>query len=237
MQKRPGFSPDELKARYDVESITEDEWHSHSGQRTSQILGEYLSLSKARSRLLLNAGAGVHRLQMAPWEEIAVDLFEAPLHSHQKATCASIERLPFLAPKFGAVICVGEVLGYCDPAQAIAEFARVLEHEGVLICDFGNTHSIRYWFTSTYGRSADLITDSYNGTPERIWVYSPDYIKSVLASCGFEIIVTLGTHLWSALGRKLGVSPGAAVRFQINLEWLRLPTSWADILTVVAVRP
>jgi SAM-dependent methyltransferase len=236
MERRPGFTTDELKARYDVESITEDEWHSYSGHRTASIVARYLPSSKAQSKLLLNAGSGVYQVRILPWEEISVDLFSRPMQSHSRTVCANIEMLPFPAHKFGAVVCVGEVLGYCDPARALAEFARVTEIGGILICDFGSTRSIRHWFTSSYRRAADLIMDSYNGSPERIWVYDPDYILSVLKSSGFEIKRIIGVHTWSALGRKIGTSPRRAVQWQTYLEWLPLPESWADVMTVVAVR-
>lgn len=236
MLQRPGFSRDELKARYDIESITEDEWHSHCAQESREILREFLSVSKAPTKLLLNAGAGVHELKISGWLETSVDLFEAPLRTHQKAICASVENLPFGPGKFGAVVCIGEVLGYCDPARAIAEFSRVLASEGVLICDFGNSHSIRHWFTSASRRAAHLIVDTYNGTSERIWIYSPDYIKSILAGYGFGITRVIGTHIWSAAGRKVGMSPAAAVRWQTHIKWLPLAPSWADVTTIVAVR-
>lgn len=236
MEVRPGFEPDQLRARYDVENISEDAWHSYSGARTAKILTRYLPMSGAKSRSLLNAGSGVHQVRMPPWQEVSVDLFSRPIRSHSKFVCANIEQLPFAANEFGAVVCVGEVLGYCDPARALAEFARVVEQGGVLICDFGNTRSIRYWLTPTYRRAADLTTDSYNGTPERIWVYEPSYILSLLESSGFEIKRTIGTHTWSALWRRLGASSQRAVRWQTLLEWIPVPESFSDVMTVVAVR-
>jgi ubiquinone/menaquinone biosynthesis C-methylase UbiE len=109
------------------------------------------------------------------WDEISVDLFTTPLRSQKLSVCANIQVLPFKADTFGCVVCVGEVLAYCDPAQAISELARVLASSGLLICDFGSTTSARYAFTHLYGRAADIVTDHYNGSPEKIWVYSPQY--------------------------------------------------------------
>src|SRR5437588_1470584 len=113
MELRPGFTRKELEARYNVDSLTEDEWHAYSGRKTAEIVASHLSLSRGSSRLLLNAGAGVHELNLPPWEEICVDLFAAPLRRHKKAICADIGKLPFAVAQFGAVVCVGEVLGYC----------------------------------------------------------------------------------------------------------------------------
>jgi ubiquinone/menaquinone biosynthesis C-methylase UbiE len=167
---------------------------------------------------------------------MAVDLFEAPIRRQQHFVRASIEELPFPSKMFGAVVCVGEVLGYCDPSKALAEFARLLTPSGVLICDFGNTRSFRYWLKQQHGRAADLLKDEYNGTPEPIWVYDPRYISSLLASFGFSVESVYGTHTWSALARRIGFTARLATSIQRHLEWLHLPPGWADITTIAAVR-
>ena len=236
MERRPGFAPEELKPRYDVETIVEDAWHAYSGQETARILADNLPLAKAQSKLLLNAGAGIYQIRIPPWEEVSVDLFPTPLRGHPRSVCATVEQLPFPAAEFGAIVCVGEVLGYCDPARAIAEFSRVLAPRGLLICDFGNSGSARHWFTPAHSRTADMIVDMYNGTPERIWVYDPAYIQSVLRSCGFEVLRTIGTHTWSAVGRKLGLPTSKALGLQSWLRWLPFPTAFADLTTIAAVR-
>src|SRR5208337_3242994 len=147
----------------------------------------------------------------------------APIRDRKYALCASVEALPFRSSTFGAIVCVGEVLAYCDPAAAITEFARVLAPSGTLICDFGSSRSIRYWFRTSYGRAADLVTDHYNGTPERTWVYDPAYVSSLLVKAGFHVKVSLGTHTWSAFARRLGASMPTAMLVQQYLEWLRFP--------------
>jgi hypothetical protein len=109
---------------------------------------------------------------------------------------------------------VGEVLGYCDPVSAIQEFSRVLAPAGLLICDFGSSLSTKRRFTESFGRAADLIVDHYNGSPEQIWIYHPDYICAALESSGFKIKKVFGTHTWSALARRFGVSIGLAIKME-----------------------
>jgi Methyltransferase domain len=237
VETRPGsILDDHLESHYDVETIIDDEWRSYSRQKTAAIIADYLPLSRAPSRRLLNAGAIVHGLNIPSWDEVCVDLFVAPLRKNRSGICADIENLPFAVGEFGAVVCVGEVLGYCDPARAIAELARVLAPSGVLICDFANSRSFRYWLTRAYRRAADMIKDSNNGSTECIWVYDPDYVQSVLRSSGFAVRHVLGTHSWSALSRRFGASPQAAVRLQKMLDRLPQPASHADVTTIVAVR-
>ena len=233
---RPGFERHALKPRYDVPSIQEDAWHCYSGQRTTEIVSQALAQSDTRCNRLLNAGSGCHRLQFASWEEVAIDLFPIPLLTHPLAVCASIERLPFQSESFGAAVCVGEVLAYCDPAQALKELARVLTPRGVLICDFGSSRSFKYRFTHSFGRAADLVVDSYNGLPENIWIYDPRYVKSVLEDLGLEISLEIGIHGWSAAARRLGLSPLLSVTIERYLRWAPLPASCSDIMTFVARR-
>jgi SAM-dependent methyltransferase len=232
----PGFKREELSKRYDVTTINEDIWHEYSGERTAQIITHYLPELHAPSKLLLNAGAGIYELNLSGWEEVSLDLFPGPLRNRSRAVCASVEALPFREHLFGAIVCVGEVLAYCDPARAIAEFARVLAPSGVLICDFGNSRSFRYWLRSQYGRAADMVTDSYNEAPERIWIYDPQYLLSLLNSSGFSVLARLGTHTWSGLARRVGASIPLSVAIQRRLERLPLPKARADLMTIVAVR-
>jgi hypothetical protein len=119
----PGFKRDDLRNRYDVSAIEEDDWHTYSGRRTSEFLTKQLALLGASANRLLNAGAGVYGNTTGQSSEISVDLFSTPMKGRKNAVCASIEKLPFSDGSFSCVLCVGEVLAYCDPAAAFAEFA------------------------------------------------------------------------------------------------------------------
>jgi SAM-dependent methyltransferase len=233
---RPGFRRDQLRARYDVQHISEDLWHAYSGERTSQIVREYLRGDPHASCWLLNAGAGIYRLASSDWQEVPLDLFAAPLVGRPWAVCSSVERLPFAGQCFGSVVCVGEVLAYCDPATAFVEFARVLAPGGLLICDFGSTRSFRQWFKKPYGRAADLVVDHYNGAPENTWIYDPSYIHSLLERSGFVVRSRVGTHAWSALARRLGLSATIAMHAQRRLESFKVLEGFSDLMTYVACR-
>ena len=232
-----GFKREDLTNRYDVSCIQEDEWHAYTEETTRKICRRYLAGHRSTSDRLLNAGCGGSSVRVVGWEEIPLDLFLNPLERRNLAICANIEKLPFAHNVFGATICTGEVLGYCDPRPALAELSRVTREGGILICDFGNTRSAKHWFTPTYARAAEVVTDSYNGTPERIWIYSADYIHEVLIAVGFRILKSTATHTWSAIFRRAGGSPRNAVCIERCLKWLPLlPARWGDLLTVVAVK-
>ena len=231
----PGFEKANLTERYDVESMSEDEWHSYTSDRTVQLLKETFHFH-GTPPLCLNAGSGVYALRLNSWKEIPLDLFVKPVRRRHYAVCATVEALPFRVGSFGGVVCTGEVLAYCDPSAAIVEFARVLAPMGTLLCDFGNSRSFRYWLKPPFGRAADQVTDYYNGSPEKIWIYHPGYVESLLSSAGFSIQRKIGAHTWSALARRLGLSMACSVRLQRAMEWFSLPTGWSDVLTIIAVR-
>ena len=233
---RIGFEKDELRSRYDVQAFAEDSWHLFCGQRMREIVQSVLSSRKLELGRVLNAGCGVYSLGLAGWSEVAVDLFESPLNGRQDAVCADLRSLPFDCSSFQAVVCVGEVIGYCDPQLVFPEFNRVLQGSGVLICDFGSSTSLRHLRRSSYGRQADLIVDTYNGSDEKVWIYHPEFIRRLLKHSGFSVSGEFGTHTWSALARSFGISPSTATVIERRLGWLRLARHNSDVVTIVAVK-
>jgi SAM-dependent methyltransferase len=233
---RPGFDPHELASRYDVNCFSEDDWHTYSGRRTAKLLSRHLKRNKTLPERLLNAGSGVYDIGIPGWAETAVDLFDSPIQGRQNAIKGNIEHLQFGGGTFGAVVCVGEVLGYCDPQKVIFEFSRVLVPGGILVCDFASSRSFRRWFRREFGRIADLVQDEYNGSAEPVWIYDPRFILRLLRSSGFFVERVYGSHTWSAIARGLGVHARSATHFQCLLDWVPLPSNWADVTTIFAVR-
>lgn len=231
-----GFPRRDLRHRYDVTWIEEDAWHTHSGETTSRLVARVLDTPNSASEYLLNAGAGVYRLAHHAWREIELDLFDAPLRRRPMAVCGSVEILPFARSTFGAVVCVGEVLAYCDPATAIAEFSRVLVNDGALVIDFRTSRSPRYWFRKEYGRAADIIVDDYNGRPERTWIYDVHYVRRLLERSGFTVRQVVGVHKWSSIAMRLNAPASLALRLEQGLRQLPLPNRLADLVTIVASR-
>lgn len=232
----PGFARDELRKRYDVASLQEDEWHSFEDNGRRLFIGSELPSPKVGKCYLLNAGAGVHILDLKGWEVVSVDLFSKPLLRQPLGVCASVTNLPFASRSFRAVICLGEVLGYCDPVSALAEFARILASEGILILDFASTRSFRYWFSAAYGRAADLVSVDYNGELEKIWIYDPKYIRSLLVKSGFSITREDGVCGWAALLQRSGLRTATALRAETYLQKFARLLTWSDLIILAARR-
>ncbi len=232
-----GFRRRDLESRYDVVSIQEDAWHSYSGRRSAELIRQCIGSDRTGSlRNLLNAGSGVYGLSLTGWRETALDLFVSPLLNRSDVVCGSVESLPFREASFEAVVCVGEVLSYCDPARAISEFSRVLRPTGRLMIDFGSSTSSRLWFRRSYGRAADIISTEYNGSPERTWVYAPEYIGSLLRNARFTEVARYGTHSWAALIQRISKSQRFGLELGRRLGRLPFPAGAADLMTILAVR-
>lgn len=229
-----GFKKGDLRPRYDVDRIDEDEWHTYEGERVLALMVKYLPDSNPLSVWLVNAGAGVYRIGLGKWREIAMDLFTTPIEGRQYAVCGNIERLPFQPHSLGAIVCVGEVLGYCDPAKVLAGFAQALVPSGYLIFDFSSSRSPRYWFREPYAKAANLVTDIYNGTPEKTWVYSPEYVEGILSTLGFSISSRTAINTWSSLAKRFQAGNSTALFIERKLKWLPPPATWADLMMIVA---
>lgn len=231
----PRFSRRQLSARYDVSNVTEDAWHSYSDQVTAKILKRYLSsLSNCPGNWVLNAGSGTTTLPLNLDYEVSLDLFPAPITGKPFPVSADILQLPFERELFAAAVCVGEVLAYCDPANAFAEFSRVLKRGGRLICDFGSTRSWRHLLRPTYGQAAIQLRTEYNEAPELTWVYDPGYIRHRLRRMGFAIRAAHSTHTWSGLARRLGLSTTLALELERALNPNHPDSGFGETITIVA---
>jgi SAM-dependent methyltransferase len=231
-----GFSRSELEARYDVDQMSEDVWHHHSAVRTKDFIKSQLPIAGPEWRSLLNAGAGVYEIDAEDYSQTFLDLFVTPILQRKRAVCGSVEQMPFEDASFDVAVCVGEVLSYCDPARAIAEFARVLRPSGIFIFDYSSSRSARHWLKSTHGRAADIFIDEYNGTAERVWVYGPDYISSLLRQNSFDVRAEQATHCWSAVLRRTGLPLRAAVFLEKLVGRYVRPKRFSDLITIAAVK-
>ncbi|MEF2074439.1 class I SAM-dependent methyltransferase [Consotaella aegiceratis] len=228
-----------LKCRYDVSKIEEDDWHRSTEIYTNKIIE--LSVKKLAEKLqkcpmVLNAGCGSTQLDLEFSFEICLDIFMSPLYNRDFAVCGSAEMLPLKNESVDLVICVGEVIAYCDPSRFIKEAYRVLSKGGFLVFDFCSTNSFRFYFTKTYGRMADIVCVEYNNAPERTWVYSPSYMREITSRAGFIDISVSGTHGWSALLQRFGLRTGPCLLFQKILRHIS-PAGHNDIITMIAEKP
>lgn len=223
-----------MARRYDVPEFGEDEWHKHCGERTRLLIARWLPAPGPEWRMMLNAGPGVYDVEAAGYEQYLLDLFTLPLKGRPQAVCGRIEQMPFTDGAFDVVVCVGEVIAYCDPARAFTEFNRVLREGGLLIFDYPSSRSPRHWFTERFGRSADIFRDEYNETEEPIWIYSPAYIKTLLDRNSFKVGARAGTHLLSSAAKRAQMPFNALAKLERRFHLMGRAVALADVITVAA---
>jgi SAM-dependent methyltransferase len=210
-----GFRPEDIAERYDVSEVTEDSWHKYSTNKTYASMQKWIDNRPVNpEQLVLNAGSGVYRLDWNNWTEIRLDLFPSPLEGDPSSVCGDLCRLEFKDNMFDAVVCVGEVLSYCNPSTVFSEIKRILKIGGIFIFDYGSTKSARHWFTKGYGRAADLVVVPYNGSPEKVWIYHPKYIEGILTDNDFYVKDVIGIHFWSCLLKKISIPTAVALKIE-----------------------
>lgn len=161
---------------------------------------------------MLNAGSGDKDYNIVGRVH-CVDIAEERIKDKPLFTVASIEDMPFEDKSFDGIVCVGSVLNYCDAVAAISELSRVLRSKGKMLLEFESNCSYEYKGTSSYAANADLVITSYYGQPHKIWLFSPQYIKSLLYQNGFKILTKEYFHILSTFAYSHGKSEVEAARY------------------------
>lgn len=226
-----------LSRRYDVSSMVEDAWHSDTDRTTRAFVRRTLdSVPVQRRGVIINAGCGVYELNAPGWTEVSIDQFCSPMQRRDRAICGDVHRIPIGSGRASAVVCVGEVLAYCEPATVVQEFARILTCSGILIVDHRSTRSPKYWGTPVWRRAADIVIDQYNGSDERTWVYDPSYIHGLLLTAGFQLQAQADTHGVAAIIRRASAPVAVALAIDRLLAPIAGRLLPGDLVTTIAVR-
>ncbi|MEC0232714.1 class I SAM-dependent methyltransferase [Paenibacillus alba] len=199
-----------------------DKWHRY----TRKVIEKYIHQTISTENLLpndmkiLNAGSAGEEYSVQG-EHYHVDIAQERIKHRPNSFVTSIENLPFSDNFFDICICVGSVINYCNDAlQAISEFSRVLKSNGLLILEFDSSNSFEYLFTPAFSQSAHIIKTFYDGTEQRIWVYSNDYIENLLKTANFTMKNTKNFHIASSLFYKLTSLSNISSKFSFLDKWL-----------------
>lgn len=190
---------------------SDDHWHLWSKQQIEHYLH---SLVFQSTDYVLNAGSGGNAYGIV-CNMVHVDIAEQKLTGIPNAIISSVEKMPIDDAVFDAAICVGSVINYCDAAASIAEFARVLKENGTLVLEFENSSGYEYKGSSAYCRSATVVTVKFQGQDHTQWLYSLQYIKSLLAANGFVIDDIFPYQIMSSLALKYLKKEAVAVKYAI----------------------
>ncbi len=212
-----GIDEEQIKNFYEhVADVwpTDDKWHAYS---RNQIHDFVLKHKFSTGRYILNAGSGGSTYGLTN-KMHHIDVVKSKIEHFEFYTVSKVGNMPFDDGEFSDSICVGSVINYCDAAQAIHELSRVTARGGSLILEFESSWGYEHFLKSPYKSDAGVATLRYQGEKQRMWVYSPEYIQSVLRSCGFLVTCKHAFHYLSGMHYRLYEDENKAATWAV-FDW------------------
>jgi ubiquinone/menaquinone biosynthesis C-methylase UbiE len=116
-----------------------DRWSLHTKRNIASFVGQFI---EADHQTILNAGCGDNEYALSSRLAcVNLDISMRQCRKLEHAVVADVEALPFPDGCFQAAICVGAVLNYAEPYEAIPELIRVTRPHGLILIDFETTHT------------------------------------------------------------------------------------------------
>ena len=178
---------------------TNDKWYEYTYKEILTYLKTFEKEHNInKNTLIINAGSAGNTYGITG-EHYHIDISEKHLLNVPNSVVGSIENMPFTDSYFDVCICVGSVINYCDAFCSLGEIYRVLKPKGLLVLDFDQSKSFEYFGTKYYSENAEIVETFNSGFKDRTWIYSENYIDSVLKSCNFKTLKKHHYHCLSAL--------------------------------------
>lgn len=171
-----------------------DEWHKYSKETIHNYLSKF---QIAQNSVVLNAGSGGNDYNLL-CDMYHIDVAANKIQHLPKHLVSSVENIPLPSNLFEHIICVGSVINYTDAVATIAEFSRLIQHNGQLILEFESSWGFEHLGTDAFKKSAALVNLKYNDEAHPQWIYSYNYIRKILISYGFKIHAVDRFHIFSA---------------------------------------
>jgi SAM-dependent methyltransferase len=193
----------------------EDRWHRHTHDSILAAVHRMTRALKLANKSLLNLGSGGNEYALDPRLHIQLDLADRHLPQKGLSIVGSAELLPLATHSLDFVLCVGAVLNYCDAAAVICEIARVLKPGGALLLEFESSRSGEYLGRPEFGKAGVFVTTTFQGGPESLWLYNPEYIVGLLKAVDIELIYDEGFHAATAIAFRLFKNEDFAMHFAL----------------------
>lgn len=188
-----------------------DRWSRHTSTNLAALIAEFATISEGKR--ILNVGSHGNSYGLHADNQIHLDIAEPSMTGVALAVVGDAETLPFGNEVFDFTLCVGSVINYCSAAAAIAEMGRTLKKSGRLLLEFETSDSLEFMLTPDIGKDVALVRTFYNRMPDRLYVYSCNYISAALRANKMEIDQVRRFHLLSPLAYRLTRSERVASRF------------------------
>lgn len=177
-----------------------DHWHLITYRRLENFIATLpFHFPDIFQGTILNAGSGGNSYGIISEKMIHLDIAETHISHFPNSIISSIEGIPLENKSIDTIICIGSVLNYSDAFRSLNEFSRIVKTNGYLILDFEPSDSFEYLFTDSFSKSAAIIDTFFDGKKEKIWIYSEDYILSILNREKLSIIHEGRVHRLSPL--------------------------------------
>lgn len=182
---------DELEVRKKYNSAAEiwpkdDKWHLYTHSRIAKYINRFnLQRHIGNDAVILNAGSGGVTYGLPSENMIHIDVADEKINKYPKYIVGSVEQIDLPNDSVDVCICVGSVLNYCDASKVIGELNRITKPGGLLVLEFESSASFDLKGNPAYDTDASLIETFYDHKREVIWVYSMQYVTSLLKANRF----------------------------------------------------
>jgi SAM-dependent methyltransferase len=199
-----------------------DAWSTHTRRSITKVIDRFVD---ERYRTILNAGCGNNDYGLSKWAScINLDLSLQQCRRIKSAVVADVESIPFGENFFDATMCVGAVLNYVEPYDAIPELARVTRPGGLILVDFETTNSAELLFTGHWAKRVGVIERSYAGRSDKTFLFSSHHIRTILEQNQICITATHYYHLTTAVWHRAFSNSRLPSMILPTDEWLnRIP--------------
>ncbi|WJM10687.1 MULTISPECIES: methyltransferase domain-containing protein [Paenibacillus] len=197
---------EEIKSFYDShEDIWPegDNWHQYTKNQLIKYVNKYMNKIRANTSFkVLNAGSGGSTYDLDQ-EMYHLDLTDKHISKFINHAVGSVENIPYEENMFDVVICVGSVLNYCNASTCVREFSKVVSTKGYLILEFESSWSMEFYKTPIHKKNVGMAITKYFDSEHKLWVYSNQYIQTLLKEHNFKIINSRRFHILSSFAYRL----------------------------------
>lgn len=192
------------KAAYDATDVIwpeSDSWSTHTRDFIRTVLGKNIPVPK---RLVLNAGCGGNDYGILRFSDcVNLDISSQQCSQSNWPLVGDVEALPFPDECFDLIICVGAVINYCEPYNAIPELIRVLKKDAILYLDFETTTTAETLFSPHWGKRVSVIERPFADRMDKTYLFSLYHIKSIVKSSNCDMQATWRYHTATAIWRRI----------------------------------
>jgi SAM-dependent methyltransferase len=174
-----------------------DAWSTHTRRNIMKVIDRYID---ERHCAILNAGCGNNDYGLLKGAAcVNLDFSTPQCRKMERAVVADIESIPFPTDHFDATVCVGAVLNYVEPYDAIPELVRVTRRGGPILLDFETTSTAELLFSRQWAKRVSVVERSYAGRLDKTFLFSVHHIRAILAQHAVEVVAAHHYHLSTAI--------------------------------------